>query len=106
MLLLGAVGDHQVSECALQVEAARCASRPTSRCVGAGPRVGGEHGFGLTPIPHYPWRGSAYFLWDTGAALSPLENLPPRAGHDPHDDTPNIPAVQALKEPSGIPTAS
>ena len=32
------------------------------------------------------------------AALSPLEDLPPREGHDPHDDTPQIPAVQALKD--------
>ena len=29
---------------------------------------------------------------------SPLGNLPPREGHDPHDDTPNIPAVRALKD--------
>ncbi len=66
----------------------------------------GERDFGITPIPEYPWQRSAYFLWDTGAELSPLENLPPRVGHDPHDDTPKIPAVQALKDgfmhPDGV----
>ena len=52
----------------------------------------------LTPIDRVPARGSAYFLWDTGSPRSPVTNTPPRAGHDPHDDTPNIPAVQKLKD--------
>jgi hypothetical protein len=98
VLLLGAVGDHQVSEFALQVEARTMRVRSHLPFVGPGREFGGEHGFGLPPIPHYPWRRSAYFLWDTGAVLSPLENVPPREGHDPHDDTPRIPAVQALKD--------
>lgn len=74
--------------------------------VAPGREYGGEHGFGIAPIVQYPSRGSAYFLWDTGAALSPLENVAPREGHDPHDDTPRIPAVQALKDgfwhPDGV----
>jgi hypothetical protein len=98
VLLLGAVGDHQVSEFALQVEARTMGAAGHVPYVGPGREVGGEHGFGITPIPAYPWRRSAYFLWDTGSPLSPLENLPPRDGHDPHDDTPKIPAVQALKD--------
>jgi hypothetical protein len=98
VLLLGAVGDHQVSEFALEVEARTIGAAAHVPIVGPGREVGGEHGFGLPPIPHHPWPGSAYFLWDTGAALAPLQNLPPRIGHDPHDDTPRIPAVQALKD--------
>jgi hypothetical protein len=97
VLLLGAVGDHQVSEFALQVEARTMGAAGHVPYV-APDRDRGEHGFGITPIPRYPWRRSAYFLWDTGSPLSPLENLPPRDGHDPHDDTPRIPAVQALKD--------
>jgi hypothetical protein len=97
VLLLGAVGDHQVSEFALQVEARTMGAAGHVPYVAAA-RDRGEHGFGITPIPGYPWRGSAYFLWDTGSPLSPLENLAPRDGHDPHDDTPRIPAVQALKD--------
>jgi hypothetical protein len=98
VLLLGAVGDHQVSEFALQVEARTTGAAGHVPYVGPGREFGGEHGFGITPIPRYPWKRSAYFLFDTGAELSPLENRPPRDGHDPHDDTPKIPAVQALKD--------
>jgi len=98
VLLLGAVGDHQVSEFALQVEARTMGVAGHIPYVASDRQIGGEHGWGITPIPRYPWRQSAYFLWDTGSPLSPLENLPPREGHDPHDDTPKIPAVQALKD--------
>ncbi|HEV7732838.1 MAG TPA: hypothetical protein VGR62_11775 [Candidatus Binatia bacterium] len=98
VLLLGAVGDHQVSEFSLQVEARTMGILRHEPLVGAGRQFGGEHDFGIGAIPYYPWPRSAYFLWDTGAELSPLENTPPRVGHDPHDDTPKIPAVQALKD--------
>jgi hypothetical protein len=98
VLLLGAVGDHQVSQTALQVEARTMGVPAHLPLVGPGREHGGENDWGITPIDAYPWKGSAYFLWDTGAALSPLENVAPREGHDPHDDTPQIPAVQALKD--------
>jgi len=98
VLLLGAVGDHQVSEFSLQVEARTIGAAGHVPYVAAGREYGGEHGWGIDPITIYPWVGSAYFLWDTGAALSPLDNLPPRQGHDPHDDTPQISAVRALKD--------
>ena len=52
----------------------------------------------LQPIDGYPHAGSAYVLWDTGSPRSPATNTPARPGHDPHDDTPNIPAVQKLKD--------
>jgi hypothetical protein len=98
VLLLGAVGDHQVSEFSLQVEARTMGAAGHVPYVAPDREFGGEHGFGITPIPSYPWKRSAYFLWDTGSPLSPLTNTPPRDGHDPHDDTPKIPAVQALKD--------
>jgi hypothetical protein len=98
VLLLGAVGDHQVSQFALQVEARTMGAAAHVPLVGPGREYGGENGWGLTPVARYPFTGSAYFLWDTGAALSPLDNVAPREGHDPHDDTPQIPAVQALKD--------
>ncbi len=98
VLLLGAVGDHQVSQFALQVEARTIGAAGHVPFVGPGREVGGENGWNIPPIPSYPWTGSAYFLWDTGSPLAPLVNQPPRDGHDPHDDTPKIPAVQALKD--------
>ncbi len=97
VLLLGAVGDHQVSEFALQVEARTIGAAGHVPYV-APDRDRGEHGFDIVPITKYPYGRSAYFLWDTGSPLSPLDNTPPREGHDPHDDTPRIPAVQALKD--------
>ncbi len=87
-----------MSEFALQVEARTIRAAGHVPYVAPGREFGGEHGWGIAPIAPYPWRGSAYFLWDTGSPLSPLEDVPSRAGHDPHDDTPQIPAVQALKD--------
>ena len=98
VLLLGAIGDHQVSEYALQVEA-RTIGASGHVPVAAPDRIRGEDkGWGIPPIAAYPDAGSAWFLFDTGSPLSPLPNLPPRTGHDPHDDTPNIPIAQDLKD--------
>jgi hypothetical protein len=106
VLLLGAVGDHQVSEFALQVEARTMGAAAHQPLAAPDRQFGGERDFALPAIPQYPWPRSAYFLWDTGAVLSPLGNVPPREGHDPHDDTPKIPAVQKLKDafwhPDGV----
>ena len=98
VLLLGAVGDHQVSEFALQVEARTTGAYGHVPYVAPDREFGGEHGFGIPPLPTSSWPHSAYFLFDTGSPLSPLDNEPPRAGHDPHDDTPKIPAAQQLKD--------
>jgi hypothetical protein len=97
VLLLGAVGDHQVSEYSLRVEAATLGAAAHVPIAGPGRVVETDPGWLLPPIA-YPHRGSAYFLWDTGSPPSPLGNTPPREGHDPHDDTPNIPEVRALKD--------
>lgn len=98
VLLLGAVGDHQVSEYSLRVEAATLGAAAHVPIANPGRVVESDPGWLLTPIDQYPHRGSAYFLWDTGSPASPLGNEPPREGHDPHDDTPNIPEVRALKD--------
>lgn len=97
VLLLGAVGDHQVTEYSLRVEAATMGAAAHVPIAADGRVVETDPGWLLTPIAGYPFSGSAYFLWDTGSPSSPLGNTPPRVGHDPHDDTPNIPAVQELK---------
>ena len=98
ILLLGAVGDHQVTEWSLQVEARTIGARGHTPYVDAArTRRPSEHGWGITPLGTAPFDGSAYYLWDTGSPLSPIDNLPARDGHDPHDDTPNIDAVEDLK---------
>lgn len=97
VLLLGAVGDHQVSEYSLRVEAATMGVAAHFPIAEPGRVVELDPGWLFEPIV-YPHGGSAYFLWDTGSPASPLGNTPPREGHDPHDDTPNIPAVRQLKD--------
>lgn len=97
VLLLGAVGDHQVSEYSLRAEAATMGV-PAHKPIAAPGRVAESDPGWLLPSIAYPRRGSAYFLWDTGSPPSPIGNVPPREGHDPHDDTPNIPEVRALKD--------
>jgi len=97
VLLLGAVGDHQVSEYSLRVEAATMGAFAHVPIADNGRVAEADPGWLLRPIA-YPHHGSAYFLWDTGSPSSPVANTPPREGHDPHDDTPKIPEVQQLKD--------
>lgn len=106
VLLLGAVGDHQVSEFALQVEARTMGAAAHVPLVGPGRSFGGEYRFRPQADPVVSVAAVGILLFDTGAALSPLENRPPREGHDPHDDTPQIPAVQALKDTFWRPNGS
>ncbi len=98
VLLLGAVGDHQVTEWSLQVEARTIGVRGHTPYIDAARRrSASEHGWGIPSLGAAPYDGSAYYLWDTGSPLSPIDNVAARAGHDPHDDTPNIDAVEDLK---------
>jgi hypothetical protein len=97
VLLLGAVGDHQVSEYSLRVEARTIGARVHTPLAAGGRVVEQDPTWTMTAIDTWPFKGSAYFLWDTGSPSSPVENRAASAGHDPHDDTPNIPAVQDLK---------
>ena len=98
VLLYGAVGDHQVTEYSLRVEAATMGVPAHEPIAAKGRVVEADPGWLLDPIRTYPHAGSAYFLWDTGSPTSPLENLPSREGHDPHDDTPNIPGARQVKD--------
>jgi hypothetical protein len=52
--------------------------------------------WGIPPIPGFPYHGSALFMWDSGSPQVPLGNIPPTAGHDPHDDLATTPAPQEL----------
>jgi hypothetical protein len=42
--------------------------------------------WGLEAIESYPFDGSALVVWDSGAAVPPVTNEPPREGFDPHED--------------------
>jgi hypothetical protein len=98
VLLLGAVGDHQVTEYSLRIEARTMGAAAHVPLAAAGRVAENDPGWLITPISQYPYGGSAYVLWDTGSPASPPGNVPSREGHDPHDDTPNIPGVRQLKD--------
>ena len=49
--------------------------------------------YGLTPIPSYPFPGSAVVLWDFDSPAPPDANLPPTAGRDPHGAGGSVPEV-------------
>ena len=97
VLLIGAVGDHQVSEYSLRVEAATVGARAHAPLAAPGRVQGKDPAWLLKPIERFPFSGSSYWLWDTGSPSSPATNTPPTEGHDPHDDTPNIPSVRQMK---------
>ncbi|MEZ5322542.1 MAG: hypothetical protein R2698_10795 [Microthrixaceae bacterium] len=98
VLLYGAVGDHQVSEFSLRVEAMTMGAAAHRPIAGGGRSPLGDIGSKLPTLTGDNATGSVYFLWDTGSPPSPLTNTPPRKGHDPHDDTPSIPAAQHVKD--------
>ena len=70
--------------------------------------------YGIRPIGHYPFSGSAIEIWDSGAGRvqpPPGGNVPPTAGADnidPHHDPRNTPLAQqqisAFLEPNGTVT--
>jgi len=97
VLLLGAVGDHQVTELSLRVEARTAGIPARTPLAAAGRTPEKDPAFGLEAA-RFPHAGSLYLLVDTGSPASPVANTPPRGGHDPHDDTPNVPEVQELKD--------
>lgn len=85
VLIHTALGDHQVATLTAEIEA-RTAGIPIHRPIYGPGRTGDvEPGWGLESIA-YPSTGGGLVVWDSGAALSPIENVPPRTGEDPHGD--------------------
>lgn len=91
-----ALGDHQVSTLTAEVEA-RTAGMAVHRPAYADDRSPDVEEAWNIPALSYPSTGSALIIWDSGAALSPLTNIPPRTGEDPHSDPRNSPDAQAQK---------
>jgi hypothetical protein len=96
ILIHTALGDHQVATITAEVEA-RTAGVAIHRPIYlAGRTTDVEPGWGL-PTLEYPSTGSGLVLWDSGADLAPLANLPPRTGEDPHGDPRNSVQAQGQK---------
>jgi hypothetical protein len=98
VLLNVAFGDHQVTNYAADVEARTIGASAHAPVLDPGRWPDVDVLWGVPPITSYPFTGSAIFYWDTGpirpdpanpaATIGvpppPLENVPNRAGEDPH----------------------
>jgi hypothetical protein len=97
VLIHVALGDHQVAPITAEVEA-RTAGIPVHRpAYGPGRTPDVDPAWDLPSID-YPSSGSGLVIWDSGAAVPPSANVPPRAGADPHQDPRNAPAAQQQKD--------
>jgi hypothetical protein len=96
VLIHTALGDHQVANLTAEIEA-RTAGIPIHRPIYlTGRTTDVDPGWGLATLT-YPGAGGALIVWDSGADLAPLTNVPPRTGEDPHSDPRNAPQAQAQK---------
>jgi hypothetical protein len=95
VMLLEAFGDHQV---------ANVSTEKLARTLGLGRRVptladgrsaDDEPFWGIDPI-ELPTDGSGLVMWDFGTPTPPTENLPNRAGEDPHGKLSDVPEALAL----------
>jgi hypothetical protein len=98
VLINVALGDHQVTNFASDVEARTIGARAHVPVLDPGRWPDVDVLWGVPPITQYPFTGSAIFYWDTGPVRPdpdnpgatigvpppPLENVPNRAGEDPH----------------------
>ncbi|HEX6520299.1 MAG TPA: hypothetical protein VF070_09855 [Streptosporangiaceae bacterium] len=89
-------GDHQVANIATETEARTLGIPAYTPELQPGRSADVVPFWALPPIPRFPYQGSALFMWDSGSPRPPLTNIPPTAGHDPHDDLAITPASQEL----------
>ena len=110
VLINVALGDHQVSNFASDVEARTIGARAHVPVLDSGRWPDVDVLWRVPPIDSYPYDGSAIFYWDTGpirpdpadpgdtigVAPPPLENVPNYAGEDPHGAPRGAPAAEEL----------
>jgi hypothetical protein len=105
ILLEVALGDHQVSTVTAEIEARTIGARvykPTFKA-GRASAINPFYGFqALRPND----TGSGIVMWDSGMALPPTTNTPPRTGDDSHEDPRATPANRLQKArflaPNGV----
>jgi len=105
VLLMAALGDHQVSNYAAEVEARTVGARARVPWADRGRFLERDPTYAIPPITAYPYDGSAITLWDIGPIRpkakgdpcqdygtgkcgtdpAPLTNTPPDRGVDPHE---------------------
>jgi hypothetical protein len=101
VLMHVAFGDHQVAPAAAQVEARTIGARIHRPALAPGWSDEVVPFWGITPIPAYPYRGSALVVWNSGQAFAPpptnLAPSGPQYGTDPHEFPRAQPGAQLQK---------
>jgi hypothetical protein len=96
VLLEMAFGDHQVTNWATEVEARTIGARIRQPALDPGRSPERSPYFGIAPISHFPFNGSALVVWDIGPVRTvngqalgtgppPTANVPNSIGNDPHE---------------------
>lgn len=95
VLLVPAVGDHQVANVTTEVEARTIGAHAKWPAFGPRRSLDVVPLWGIPRITQSPYKGSAIVYWDSfRTPIPPLGNVPPRAGSDPH----SFPRSQATNQ--------
>lgn len=101
VLMHVAFADHQVSNAAAEVEARTIGVRLYQPALAPGWTDEVQPYWGIAPLPHHPYRGSAMVVWNSGAAFNPpptnLAPDGPQYGVDPHEFPRAQPEAQQQK---------
>ncbi|MDQ5835157.1 MAG: hypothetical protein M3550_19240 [Actinomycetota bacterium] len=84
VLMHVAAGDHQVADFTTSIMARTFGARVRQPALAPGRTLFSDPWYGIPAIPSFPYDGSAVVWWDAGTPPPPLENMPNRAGEDPH----------------------
>ncbi|MGI8939090.1 MAG: DUF4214 domain-containing protein [Iamia sp.] len=94
VLLHVAFGDHQVAQITADVMARTYGAATNDPPLTPGRVPDVTPLWGIDRIASYPYDGSALVYWDSGTPTPPTENVPNRAGEDPHGDPRYDPEAQ------------
>lgn len=85
VMMFEAFGDHQVANVATEVMARTIDAKLRAPGLAEGRSPDVEPFWGIRSIDRFPHRGRSYLVvWDFGTPAPPTENVPNRAGEDPH----------------------
>jgi hypothetical protein len=85
VMLFEAFGDHQVANVATEVMARTIDAELRTPALADGRSLDAEPFWGIDRVRRLPDSGDSYLVvWDFGTDAPPVENVPNRAGDDPH----------------------
>ena len=97
VLMHVALGDHQVTNYAADVEARTIGAATLNPPVDPNRLPEKTPLFGIPRITSFPYDGSAIVYWDSGTPPPPADEKPPEQGNDPHETPRNQKAAREQK---------